>query len=340
MNSEKLLIKVKKHAKTIDEYLINFIRRGEEIKNLHDGMIYALGLDSKEQKLRGKRLRPSLGLLVCEALGADPEIILPFSAAVEIFHNFTLVHDDIEDGDTVRRNRPCVYVKYGLDHGINIGDFMLVESFRALLEKVKGKISPAKRLRIMDMMINAFEHTHIGQSLDMNARSSDNLSTEEYFRIVREKTGYCLAASMEAAAIVTGAGKKVRDAIQNYAGAIGPLFQIRDDVLDLTEGKGRGAIGSDIREGKRSYLIAHVNGKCTAKEKTRLYKILNAARKKTTDLHVEWVYNLFIKYGSIEAARAENEMLLNEAFFSIKDAPKKLRTLLEAFAELLLKRDK
>ena len=322
----------------VDEFLIRFIKQEEQIPNLHEGMLYALGLDTDDLSIRGKRLRPALGLLVCEALAGNPGVILPFAAAIELFHNFTLVHDDIEDGDTYRRNRPCVYIKYKLASGINIGDFMLVKVFRALLDFADSNLSPKIRLKLFDLMIDTLEHTHIGQALDINARENKYFTTREYFRLVTEKTGYCLAAPMAAAAIVTKSRSSIAHALTQYAKAIGPLFQIRDDMIDLTEGKGRKSIGSDVMEGKRSFLVAHVTGHCTEKEHDRLYAILDAQREKTTDAQVLWIKDLFEKYGSFDAAREANEILFQEALNAIAKTPRRLKDLLEAFAELLVKR--
>lgn len=340
MKQEMLKKIIARAALRVDDFLIRFIRDDEQIPNLHDGMIYALGLHTPDPSLRGKRLRPSLGLLVCEALGGDPNPILPFSAAIEIFHNFTLVHDDIEDEDEFRRNQPCVYKKFGLAHGINIGDFMLVKVYRALMHKHSAGISPKIRMKLFELMTETLEHTHIGQALDINARENKNFAIPEYFRLVTEKTGYCLAAPMAAAAIVTRSSTSIIRGLTDYAKAIGPLFQIRDDMIDLTEGKGRKVIGSDIREGKRSFLVAYVTEKCTEKERGKLYRILDAPRHKTTDNEVEWVCGLFRKYQSFESGQRENERLLYEAMNAIENTPKRLKDLLQCFAEMLLCRVK
>ncbi len=119
LNQEIISLSVK-----VDAFLEEQIKDDESIENLHEGMQYALGLDLEDQKARGKRLRPVLGLLTARAYQVSDESILPFAAAIELFHNFALVHDDIEDGDTVRRGRPAVYMKFGLPHGINNCDYI------------------------------------------------------------------------------------------------------------------------------------------------------------------------------------------------------------------------
>ncbi|HPB30792.1 MAG TPA: polyprenyl synthetase family protein, partial [Candidatus Sumerlaeota bacterium] len=167
-----------------------------------------------------------------------------------------------------------------------------------------------------------------------------NFSIEEYFRLVTEKTGYCLGASLIAAAIITDADAATRAALKEYALAIGPLFQIRDDVIDLTEGKGRERLGSDIREGKRSYLVAHVLSRCTSEERNQLLAILDAPRGETGDDDVAWVAGLFHTYGSFESAQKENERLLARAMTAAALMPLELGGLLNDFADLLLKRRK
>ena len=327
-------------ARKVDAYLSDLITSEEQIENLHEGVLYALGLDSDDISFRGKRLRPALGMIVCEALGGKQEDVLPFASAIEIFHNFTLVHDDIEDGDNQRRNRPCVYKKFGMPHGINIGDFMLVKVFRPLVNTAFKDYDPEITQQLLLLLLETLEHTHIGQALDMNALASDYISREDYFRLVTEKTGYCLAAPMNAAVIVTKSKKNICDSLMKYAAAIGPLFQIRDDVIDLTEGKGREIRGSDIKEGKRSFLAAHVSEKCSSSERKDLYSILNAPRDETSDEDVKYVRSLFEKYGTFEAAASENERLMNLALQAVENTPEKVRNVLVSFAKMLEKRKK
>lgn len=339
MTNRDLASAINSCARRIDQFLKTFIEDDETIPNLQEGMIYALGLDVEDSSVRGKRIRPALGMMVCESLGGDPEQIIPFAAAIELFHNFTLVHDDIEDGDTFRRNRPCVYMKYGMAHGINIGDYMLVRVFRAL-QDYSETIPENSLLKLMELMIDTLEHTHIGQALDINARSSNEFSIEDYFRLVREKTGYCLSASMSAAAILTGSSSVVREALHEYALNIGPLFQIRDDVIDLTEGKGREKTGSDIREGKRSYMVAHVLSSCSREEKIQLYEILDKPRDETEKDEISWVKQLFEKHGSFEAAKYENERLRKIADKALGNLPDKTSELLHSFTGYLVSRKK
>src|SRR5690606_28602934 len=120
------------------------------IRNLDDGMAYALGLDD-EQANAGKRIRPLLCLLVCKELSGDARPALPFAAAIELMHNFCLVHDDIEDGDEMRRGRPAVWKQYGLPHAINIGDYLFTKVFEALLMD-SYSTPPERVVRLFELM--------------------------------------------------------------------------------------------------------------------------------------------------------------------------------------------
>lgn len=273
----------------------------EGVANLHDAMAFSLGTDIADPALRGKRIRPLLCLLTAQALGAEPGQAMPFALAIELMHNFALVHDDIQDGDIMRRGRDSAWVRYGVPHAINIGDYLLVHAFRVL--GTGTALEPATRVRLMELIGSALDHTHIGQALEMNHRGTRGFTEEEYLRIVREKTGYYLAAPIQGGAIVAGADAATLEHIGAMALFLGPLFQIIDDIIDLTHGKGREAIGSDIREGKRSFLVAHTAGCCTDAERGQLLEILDRPREATGDEDIQAVVALFERYGAIEAGR-------------------------------------
>lgn len=324
---------VLRYSDLVDEELLRIIREEEQIPNLHDAMIYSLGLDLEDRKSRGKRIRPVLCLATAEALGGDVRRALPFAAAIELMHNFALVHDDIEDGDTMRRGRPTTWRHFGTGQAINTGDYLLCKVLSVLLRE--GSLSTTERLALLETMSAALDHTHIGQCLDMNARGNRDFRVEDYLRIVREKTGYYLAAPMVGGAIVAGADGRTLDALRALGQVVGPLFQIVDDMIDLTHGKGRGAIGSDIREGKRSYMVAVVSASCSTAERERLYDILDAGRDANTDADIAWVVELFGRHGALEQGTRYCDSLRAGAEEIIAGTPPALRTTLsEALAML------
>lgn len=305
------------------------------IRNLDDGMAYALGLDD-EQANAGKRIRPLLCLLVCKELSGDARPALPFAAAIELMHNFCLVHDDIEDGDEMRRGRPAVWKQYGLPHAINIGDYLFTKVFQALL--LDSYSTPPDRLvRLFDLMRSTLDHTHRGQALDMNAREG-RISVEDYMNLVTEKTGHYLAAPMIAGAISAGADGEIPTALGTFGLMIGPMFQIRDDVIDLTHGKGRGTIGNDIREGKRSFLVAHALEHASPSEQEELLAILDLPRSDTTQQHVDRALAIFETSGAMKAADDKCADLKDKAIKALQVLPESLKQRLLEVTEYLTAR--
>jgi geranylgeranyl pyrophosphate synthase len=325
-----------------EEQLKAYVREqsadGAPVENLHDAMAHALGTDIEEASQRGKRIRPILCLLTAEALGADLERAMPFALAIELMHNFALVHDDMEDGDIMRRGREAIWVKYGPPHAINVGDYLLVHTMRVLTSWGAQELDGATRFRLMNLLAVALDHTHIGQALDINARSRRSITPKQYLRLVREKTGFYLAAPIQGGAIVAGASPETIDAIGEMAQFLGPMFQIIDDIIDLTDGKGREATGSDIREGKRSFLVAESAKKCTPDQRERLFDILDKSREATETGDIEEVRALFEQYGAIESGRAYCHQLLDQSKAILKQLPSPLGDQLEAVVELLVNR--
>ena len=309
------------------------------VANLHDAMAFALGTDTSDPAVRGKRIRPVLCLLTAQAMGADLPMAMPFALSIELMHNFALVHDDMEDGDVMRRGRDAVWIKYGVPHAINIGDFLLVCTNRALTHWGTPLLTPEVRFRLLGLITSALDHTHIGQALEINTRGRRPFTEAEYLRIVREKTGYYLAAPIQGGAIVAGADSATIETIAEMALFLGPLFQIVDDIIDLTAGKGRESVGSDIREGKRSYLVAHAAGHALPRDCERLFDILDKPREETTDAEIQEVAAIFEKNGSIEAGRQYCRKLFEQSQEQLNRLPKALADELGPFLEMLVNRN-
>ncbi|MBN1866905.1 polyprenyl synthetase family protein [Candidatus Sumerlaeota bacterium] len=328
-------------SRRIDAALSEFLESHREpaVPNLHDGLLYALGLDQPDAAARGKRIRPSLCLIACEALDGDPARAMPVAIAFELMHNFFLVHDDIEDGDRFRRGRPSVWTRYGLAHGVNIGDFLLAKVFEAVLA-ARADLSTALAIELTELIVETLRFTHVGQTQDLNARSERDIDVDRYLEIVTNKTGYYLAAPIVAGAMIAGASSETLSAIRGFGRCAGPVFQITDDIIDLTESKGREQRGSDIREGKRSFLVAHAAARTTNEERDDLFRILDLPRDETTPEDVDRVRALFEKYGSPEAGRTLCRESMEKAREELAPVPEELRTSLLGVFEWLLNRNK
>jgi geranylgeranyl pyrophosphate synthase len=267
----------------------------------------------------GKRVRPAICLLTCEKLGGDPARALSFATAVEVLHNMLLVHDDVEDGDRVRRDRPTVWVRYGTGNAINVGDFMLAAAYRAV---IASPVEDATRVRLVATFTAALESTCRGQALDMNWRGRPDMTVADYMELVTLKTGRYMALGMAGGAIIAGMGDEVVRQIDALGECMGAAFQIRDDVIDLTAGKGRGgAIGNDIREGKSSILYAYALSAASETQRAEIVRVMAKAREETTDADVERVYGLYRELGAFDFARREADRLVDSAFQAVDRIP-------------------
>lgn len=227
----------------IDEGLTTLVA-GREPSVLYDPVRHVLNGG-------GKRLRPVILLLVAESYGASVEKALPAGLAVEVFHNFTLVHDDIMDGADERRGRATVHVKWDVGTAILAGDLMMGLSYDLL-----GQVEGPDVDRLYDVFHPMVERLCTGQALDASYEKQPDVSVDAYLEMIDGKTAALLAASFELGGIIGGAPDADRNALHAAGRRIGRAFQIQDDLLDLTaDGDDWGkAVGGDLVTGKKTFL--------------------------------------------------------------------------------------
>jgi len=328
LNFEKLLAN---KIELVDDEISKLIPRVGGIPNLHDAIWHTISAG-------GKRLRPVMCLLVAETLNGDRVKALRFAAAVELIHSFLLIHDDIEDQDVVRRNRPSLWVKYGLAHAVNSGDYIIPKVYETILGLRQLSLDESKLIDLLDAVTVCLKETGEGQAMEINTRKKDMLNEDEYLEVIRKKTGYYLTLPIIGAAIISGAPTDVMTSIRRYGNFVGPAFQIHDDVIDLTKGKGRGERGCDIKEGKRSFLVVHAMSKCTLQERKTLLALLNKPREKKTKEDIEWVTILFDRYKSVDAGVKKAHELVKQGKEEISNVPQRLKKLLYGFANFAIER--
>lgn len=200
----------------------------------------------------GKRLRPQLAMLASEIFGGKDEDVLPAALALEVFHNFTLLHDDVMDRADVRRGRPTVHVRWNDNTAILSGDQMLIEAYKLLSGVPAGKLPEV--LRLFNKM-----GTEIceGQQYDVDFEAKADTTIDDYLMMIRLKTSVLLATALQIGACIAGADNGAQDALYQYGINLGLAFQIQDDILDCwgdpaTFGK---AIGGDIMCNKKTYVL-------------------------------------------------------------------------------------
>lgn len=206
----------------------------------------------------GKRLRPTLALTACRIFGGNEQEVIPAALALEVFHNFTLLHDDVMDKAQVRRGRPCVHIKWDENTAILSGDQMLIEAYKLLAQL------PADRLPEVLRLFNTMA-TEIceGQQRDVDLAQAASAEIADYMLMIRQKTAVLLATALQIGAYMAGADKAAQQALYEYGIRVGLAFQLQDDYLDCfgderTFGK---AIGGDIREGKKTWMWLQARAK-------------------------------------------------------------------------------
>jgi geranylgeranyl diphosphate synthase type I len=224
---------------------------------LYEMLGYHLGLDQTEGP-RGKRLRPLLGLLAFKSLGGEYRKALPAAAAVELGHNFSLVHDDIEDSDRERRHRPTLWALWGVPLAINAGDALFALSRLALYRLMKEEeYEPQKLLDVMRVYDETCLALCEGQYLDISFERRTDVTVDEYLEMISKKTAALIGASIETSAMMATDDQDVIDAYHRLGRDLGMAFQIADDLKGsfwASAESGKAAAG-DIRKRKKTYPV-------------------------------------------------------------------------------------
>jgi geranylgeranyl diphosphate synthase type II len=222
--------------------------------------------------LGGKRLRPLLALEACRLFGGDPERALSAAYAVELFHNFSLVHDDIMDRAPLRRGKPTVHEKFGENTAILAGDVMLVKVYGYLAQGA-GPLLP----RLLEIFNDTAAGVCEGQQMDMLFENRDDVSLGEYVRMIELKTAVLLSGALEMGAMIGGASAEDAARLGRFGRKIGIAFQIKDDLLDsfgdpLKFGK---KTGGDIAQGKKTFLVCKAMETAPPPQKSELRRLLS-----------------------------------------------------------------
>jgi geranylgeranyl diphosphate synthase type I len=240
---------------------------------LYSMMRYHLGLDGSGSS--GKRVRPLLGLLAYASIAGDYRQALPGAAAVELGHNFSLVHDDIEDNDRERRHRATLWARHGIPQAINAGDMLFTLSRVALHRLTELGFSDARVLRLMRLYDNTCVALCEGQYLDIWASErAEPMSVELYFDMIGRKTAALIAASVEAGAVLATDDEKVIDRYRAFGWALGIAFQLNDDLLGIWGEQARtGKKPSDVARHKMTLPVIYALEHASPAERARLEAI-------------------------------------------------------------------
>ncbi|MCF8452754.1 MAG: polyprenyl synthetase family protein [Pedobacter sp.] len=288
-------------------------------------------------KLGGKRMRPVLVLVSTELFGGDVLKALDAAVGIELFHNFTLMHDDIMDKAPLRRGNPTVHVKWNESAAILSGDVMFVEAYKLMI-----RVDDSILRKVLDIFSDTAPWVCQGQQADMNFEKRDQVSIEEYIEMIRLKTAVLLAGSMQIGALIGGADKEQADLLYEFGENLGLAFQLQDDILDVygdPEKFGK-QVGGDILADKKTFLLIKARELSKGESASELDKWLNKPDA-LPDNKVNAITSIYDSLGVRKLAEAEMENYVGKALnaldkISVENSRKEL---LRGFAEQLLIRE-
>lgn len=289
----------------------------------------------------GKRVRSVLVLLSCEAVGGKAADALDAAVAVELLHNFTLVHDDIMDNAPTRRGQATVHTRWDVNHALLVGDVLLGLSYRQLL---------CTRMPHLDRALRVFTEGFIdvceGQALDVEFERRSDVTVPEYFRMIEKKTGRLISTSTELGAIIGQGKERHIAALRRFGALLGRAFQLQDDLLDVVaneENFGK-VIGGDILEGKKTFLLLKALERATGNQRKTLMHVMNrksAPRppRPVQKDEVQAVTAIYASTGALDSARQRIRRDTEHALEALSALPEtSARAALAWLAQMLVKR--
>ena len=288
-------------------------------------------------ELGGKRMRPVLVLVSTELFGGDVYKALDAAIGIELFHNFTLMHDDIMDKAPLRRGKPTVHVKWSENVAILSGDVMFVEAYKMMI-KVEDQI-----LReVLDIFSATASGVCQGQQADMNFELREEVSIEEYLHMIKQKTAVLLAGSMQIGALIGGAEQSQSRLIYEFGENLGLAFQLQDDILDVygdPEKFGK-QVGGDILANKKTFLLIKAKELAIQNKSADFGKWLNGTSYDAAE-KIKAITSIYDNFGVRKLAELQMEEFVMMALAALDKIPAKndTKALLKSFAESLLVRE-
>ena len=283
----------------------------------------------------GKRLRPVMALITCEMVGGDSKKAIPFAAALETIHNFTLVHDDVMDDDDLRHGVDACHTVYGLSTAILAGDTLFAYAFEMITD---CDIEDGIKADLVKNVAYVVRKIAEGQQMDINFEEEETVNANEYLEMIRLKTSILFGAAAYGGAKIGGTSEKEARLLEEMATNVGLGFQIWDDYLDATASEeilGKPS-GSDIRQGKRTLLVIEALNRADASDRKKLIEILDS---KNTEKEIEEAVNIMDKCGALEECHKQANAYLKDARKTLSNYPQsEARDLFEELLEYMVTR--
>jgi geranylgeranyl diphosphate synthase type II len=323
------MLSISQYRAAFLDYLSEKISTKEPV-NLYEPITYILNLG-------GKRLRPVLVLMTTEIFGTSYKKALDAALAIEVFHNFSLVHDDIMDSAPLRRGKETVHERWDLNTGILSGDTMLINAYQ-LFESYEGPIFKELAQLFTKTALQVCE----GQQYDIDFESREDVEIEDYLKMIEFKTAVLVGASLQMGAIVAGAPEESKKALFEFGRLLGIAFQLQDDYLDAfgdpkTFGK---QLGGDIIENKKTFLYLTALQKAENADASQL-EHLYSINPSDSKGKIEAIKSIFEQSGASELTRKEIKKYTKKAFDVLAqiDLPEHKKELLRKFGVSLMERE-
>jgi geranylgeranyl diphosphate synthase type II len=319
---------IEKYKEAFTDFMSSKADKGhKEPVNLYEPISYILNLG-------GKRLRPVLTLLSCDIFSGDYKKALNAALAIEMFHNFTLMHDDIMDGALIRRGKTTIHHKWDINTGILSGDALMILAYQ-YFENYKRNI--------FKKIISLFNRTALevceGQQYDMDFETRNEVSLDEYKKMIGFKTAVLVGAALKMGAIIAETDENEADLMYDFGFNLGMAFQLQDDYLDTFGSKEFGKkIGGDISENKKTYLVIKTLELASQEDKKDLLKIFSD--KEENKKKIDIVTGYFKKYGVDIVIKEEISSYTQKAMNKINELniSKEHKELLISFSDDLMHR--
>lgn len=312
----------------INSYLDN-MPYTREPQSLYEPVKYALSMG-------GKRIRPSLMLMAYNMFKDDPESILPTACAIETYHNYTLLHDDLMDNAAMRRGMPTVHVKWDANTAILSGDSMLVLAFQRMMQCAPDKLKP-----VLDLFTETSLEIGEGQQYDMDFESRTDVTEDEYIEMIRLKTSVLLACSLKLGAIQAGAPAADADNLYKFGELMGLAFQLQDDYLDVygdpaVFGK---AIGGDILCNKKTYMLINAYNRAGDDMRGELTRWVTAEEFDPAE-KIAAVTAIYDKVGIKELAEQKINYYFDQSrkYLAAVNVPDERKAVLAGYTDKMMKR--
>jgi geranylgeranyl diphosphate synthase type II len=303
----------------VDGLILNqLLPESSSIKEV--GLLYRMMRDYPMRQAKG--MRPFLCVTTCRAAGGKEDDALLTAACIELFQNWILIHDDIEDGSELRRGEPALHRRYGDALALNAGDALHARTWEAIL--LNGRSLGLERtFAVMEEFSHMVNETTEGQHMELGwvVGKRWDLSEKDYYEMCTRKTSwYTVASPCRLGALVAGGGGGMLDQLREFGISLGIAFQIQDDSLNLAgdQKKYGKAKSDDILEGKRTLILLHLLAVASQGERDRVISIMNKKREAKSADDVSYVVSLIDKYDAIGFARKRATELMKEALLTLR----------------------